>query len=461
MIRFAPIVIAILIPFSLSAQNERAEGAGGAERAVGTVVGANHRDRDVDVSRPGTAIDPDERSASSSVRPAGGAEESRGVLFDENDPCGFALRRPGDLQQWGYGRDTLLADLQRWTLSPKVIIDVIGSSVQGRPLYHMVLTNPASQLRKKRIWIHARTHPNESESSYVARAVVDELLGGSALGSLLLDHAYVHVLPMLNIDGVELRYPRENANGVDIESNWSAASPEPEVEALRRHLTALMNSSAPVDVALNLHSAWDCKRYFVYHAIAGTSELYSQLQRRFIDFARARFPGGIEPYDYFVSWTGGTPNRYPESWFWLNHGDRVMALTYEDMNCAAAGDYDRTARALLGAAGDYLGLTDELDVETPAPASVPGLAVLADLYPNPVQGNGRISVRLAASASARPLRVRLHDALGRAIALLYDGEYRGDGHTLVVPTAGLAPGTYYVRAVSGDASDARSFLLLR
>lgn len=387
------------------------------------------------------------------------SKELRGALHDEEDPCGFALRKSADPQLWGYGRDALLADLQRWSLSPMLRIDVIGSSVQGRPLYHMVMTNPASQLRKKRIWIHARTHPNESESSLVAQAIVDELLGGSALGSLLLDHAYVHVLPMLNIDGVELQYPRENANGIDIESNWSAASPEPEVEALRRHLTALMNSSAPVDVALNLHSAWDCKRYFVYHAEAGTSELFARQEQRFIGYARARFPGGIEPYDYFVSWTGGTPDRYPESWFWLNHGDRVMALTYEDMNCAAAGDFDRTARALLGAAGDHLGLTGVLDVST-APATA-GEALFAEIYPNPVSAEGNIIVRLSKNAAARNLRVSLLDMMGREISLLYEGSDFGAGRTLRLSAADLAPGTYVLRADGGEHSEFRTILVIR
>ncbi|MBR9976133.1 MAG: hypothetical protein KFF77_11175 [Bacteroidetes bacterium] len=178
----------------------------------------------------------------------------------EDDPCGFSLRKPEDVLLWGYGRDALIVDMQRWILHRATRIDVIGSSVQQRPLYHMVFTNPASQIRKKRIWIHARTHPIESESSWVSRAIVDELLSGSALGNLLLDHAVIHVLPMLNPDGVELQRARENANGVDLESNWGAASPEPEVDALRRHLAALMASETPIEVALNLHSAWDCKR---------------------------------------------------------------------------------------------------------------------------------------------------------------------------------------------------------
>ncbi|MDX9759965.1 MAG: M14 family zinc carboxypeptidase [Bacteroidota bacterium] len=389
---------------------------------------------------------------------------------DEYDPCGFGLRKPDEQLVWAYGRDELMVDLQRWALHPMSTIDVIGQTVLHRPIYHMVLTNPDSRVPKKRIWIHARTHPIESESSHVAREIVDELLGGSELGRLLLDHAYVHVLPMLNLDGVELHRARENANGVDLESNWAAAVPEPEVVALRRHLALLMQSSVPIQVALNLHSAYNCKRYFVYHAEAGTSALFAQRQRYFIDLARARFPGGIEPYDYFVSWTTETPDRYPESWFWLNFREDVMALTYEDMNCATAGSYDRTARALLGAAADYLGLTGIVDVDD-EPAGVRS-GRFADVFPNPASRDGVVTVRLAPAsgwgasrdASTSPggvLRVTLVDLLGREIATLYEGEDTPTARTLLLPTNGIVPGTYVLRAAGTDRVETRPLLILR
>lgn len=384
-------------------------------------------------------------------------EDAPAHVLREDDPCGFSLRKPEDILLWGYGRDALIVDMQSWILHAMTSIDVIGNSVQGRPLYHMVFTNPASRIRKKRIWIHARTHPIESESSQVARAMIDELLSGSELGNLLLDHAIVHVLPMLNPDGVELRYPRTNFNGVDLESNWGMAVPEPEVRALRDHLKLLMESTTPIDIALNLHSAYDCKRYFIYHAAEGSSVLFTQLQQRFIGFVRDRFPGGIEPYDYFVSWTTGTPDRYPESWFWRNYREAVMALTYEDMNCTAAGDFERSARALLGGVADYLGFTGVLST-TPL-ATPPEESLFAAVFPNPVSRDGRLTVRIRADITARPLRISLHDGLGREVALLYEGIAAG-GHTFVQSVNNLATGNYYLRAVSDGTTQTRPVLLL-
>lgn len=368
----------------------------------------------------------------------------------EEDPCGhYLVPLSAAALLWGYGLDTLEADVQRWTAHPWVVLDTIGLSVQGRPLLHLSLTNPSSLLPKKRIWIHARTHPIEAESSWLTRAIVNELLSGSPLATALLDHCIVNILPMLNPDGVHLGNARENANGVDIESNWGAASPQPEVQALRAQLNSLMQSPSPVGVALNLHSAYQCRRYFVYHDPAGTSELFATLQQRFIGMVRARFPGGIEPYDYFVTWTGGTPDRYPESWFWMNFRENVMALTYEDMNCATAGQYDRTAFALLGGAAEYLGIVGSVGVADAS--SSPAAFAITAVYPQPFRasGGGRLFVRVNVPGPGTHTRIQVLDALGRTVAQLWDGELSGD-RVLAVSGEGLSAGVHFLRLSAGD-----------
>ena len=64
---------------------------------------------------------------------------------------------------------------------------------------------------------------------------------------------------MHNPDGVELGYPRENANGIDIESGWDDLVLQPEVSALKNRFIDLMIPVAnPIKVALNMHSAYAC-----------------------------------------------------------------------------------------------------------------------------------------------------------------------------------------------------------
>jgi hypothetical protein len=98
---------------------------------------------------------------------------------------------------------------------------------------------------------------------------------------------------------------------------------------------------------------------------------------------------GFENWDYFVSWTSGTPDQYPESWWWMNHGENVMALTYEDMNCEAAGNYDSTAYALVLGVCEYIGL-DLSQIQNEA--SMPDSYYLLQNYPNPF--NSTTTLRL-------------------------------------------------------------------
>lgn len=380
-----------------------------------------------------------------------------GQSAQNDDPCGAPSHQGVEPFAWSYSLSDFSGDLLRWSSNPNVGISTIGRSVQGRLLYMLTITNPATMLSKKRIHIHARTHPNESESSHVAREIIDELLSNSPLARQLLDHCVFQIVPMYNPDGVHLGKARENANGIDIESNWNTFPHQPEVEALKRQFTTVM-ASDPVIVSLNLHSAYHCKRYFVYHAAAGTSILFTQLQQRFINMVRSRFPGGVEPFDFFVSWTASTPKQYPESWFWLNHRENVMALTYEDMNCAEAGDFDKTARALLGGVGEYVGVFAPVTSVADIPAHLP--VSIDAVYPNPVRLSGTAALRLTVQSPAARVRMTLTDALGREVQTLWDGEASSGTHVIHIPTQHLATGVYHVAVRSGEGAALASFVVV-
>ncbi|MFQ5754064.1 MAG: M14 family zinc carboxypeptidase, partial [bacterium] len=281
--------------------------------------------------------------------------------FDNQDKCGYdevlakqllALFGP----HWGYGYDSLLVDLQRWRQSPYVTVDSLGASVQNRALWQLTITSEQAPAEPRTtVFVHARTHPAEVQGWWVTSEFIKLLLSEDEFARFMREKCVFYIIPMYNPDGVELELPRQNAHGIDLESNWNANPVEPEVTILRTRFKELMASSAPIEAALNMHSALACKRYFVYHAAAGTSEAFTILEQEFIGAVQGYFITGIELWNYFVSWTNGTPPYYPESWFWFNHQESVMALTYEDMNCLEAGQYDQTAFALLHGIADYLG----------------------------------------------------------------------------------------------------------
>ncbi|MBK8809059.1 MAG: hypothetical protein IPO21_21480 [Bacteroidales bacterium] len=277
----------------------------------------------------------------------------------EEDPCGAyipdfmnSLLKAG----YGYSYADLQNDIDTWQKDEFVKIDSIGASVQNRTIYMLSITDSKTNEKEFRIWIHARTHPNEVQSTFVTNEIIEYLLSDDEYITTLREKCIINIVPMINPDGVELGYGRENANQVNIESNWSSASPEIEVQVLKRVLDSLMKTSTPIDIALNMHSASNCKRYFVYHAEAGTSAKYVDMQKKFINHVKSEWTNGIEDWNYFVSWTSTTPTQYPESWFWLNHAEKVLALTYEDMNCAEAKDFDMTAQVIVNGIGRYFEL---------------------------------------------------------------------------------------------------------
>jgi hypothetical protein len=273
-----------------------------------------------------------------------------------------AWAQPDSTNGWGYPLDSLQADLARWRQNPLLRVDSIGLSAQGRPLWRVTIGEVAGT-PKPRIFVHARTHPAEVQSFYVLREMLNFIANpvNDTAAGLRRDFAF-HFVPMYNPDGVVLGRARQNANGIDIESNWNKTVLEPEVTALKTTFQKLSGGAedSSVRVALNLHSDQvNCTRFFFYHHENGTSPTFASLQRTYITGVRGWFPEGIQPWNYAVSWTSGFAAQYPESYWWLTRGANTMALTYEDTNCPGAGDFYRTGRALALGSADYVraGLT--------------------------------------------------------------------------------------------------------
>lgn len=346
------------------------------------------------------------------------------------DKCGYDEARAQELlsilgDHWGYGYDSLLADLPRWAQSPYVTIDSLGASVQNRALWQLTVTSDSLPgAPRQTVFIHARTHPGEVQAFWVTDAVINLLISETPFARFMRRNCTFYIIPMYNPDGVELEYARQNAHHVDLESNWNANPVEPEVAVLRNRFSQLMASNTPIEVALNMHSAYVCKRYFVYHDAAGTSVPYTVLEQSFIGSVRSYFPNGIEPWYFFVSWTNGTPLVYPESWFWINFQEAVMALTYEDMNCPSAGNYDSTAYALVHGVADYLGLVPNGVEAQNLPA--PDNFSLSQNYPNPF--NPATSIDFDLPTGCR-VELAVFNTLGQEVATLVNGYIpAGDHH---------------------------------
>lgn len=271
---------------------------------------------------------------------------------------------------WGYGYDSLLSDLKIWKQDSNVRVDSIGASAQGRAIWMISITAPGDSVgrsgdlpeRKRRVFIHARTHPAEVQAFWVIRESMRFLLSGDSAAIRLRRDFIYNLIPMYNPDGVELGKARWNSHDVDLESNWDENPMEPEPTALKKAFMDFMSGPIPIQVALNLHSdQYNCARFFFFHYAEGTSAKYAELEKRYIAGVQAYYPGGIRDWGFVKSWANGTVTHYPEGFWWVNHGDKVMALTYEDNNsittagakCPPASGFDSTGTALVMGSADF------------------------------------------------------------------------------------------------------------
>ncbi|HLN52394.1 MAG TPA: M14-type cytosolic carboxypeptidase [Lentimicrobium sp.] len=239
-------------------------------------------------------------------------------------------------------------------------ISTAGSSQQGNPLYVIQITDhdiPVTE--KKRILIHARTHPAETPPSFLIEGMISFLLSGSDEANEMLRHYEFHIFPMQNVDGVIAGNYRSTPLSENLEMLWTYNPADPmnltsqapvEVTIIHEYAKTLMTDGGPiVSIALNLHasnSEPDIRPFFYPHF--GPEEFgYTQQeaslwnkQLHFINsFASNHGFNMIEP----VPAEGGSSfagKTYPESWWWKNFGDQVMAMTME-MTYGRAGYYPR------------------------------------------------------------------------------------------------------------------------
>ena len=233
--------------------------------------------------------------------------------------------------------------------NPYVDILIPGYSQQGQPIYLLKVSDrnvPAAG--KKRIVMHARTHPAETSPSFLIEGLMTKLLSGTQDAVKLLSGFEFYIFPMQNVDGVVAGNYRSTPKSENLEMSWTFdnAAPlnlignvPPEVTVIQTYVKNLMSDGGPpVSMALNLHasnSEPDIRTFFFPHfgpASLGylpTETALWDKQLLFIDTLATRFGSDmIEPVPV-QGGAGFAKNTYPESWWWANYQDRVLAMTME------------------------------------------------------------------------------------------------------------------------------------
>ena len=145
----------------------------------------------------------------------------------------------------------------------------------------------------------------------------------------------------------------------------------------------------------------------------------------------------------------------------MTHGENVLALTYEDMNCAAGGAFDSTANAIVRGVVDYLGL--EYVGTNENLFTHPGKFSLIQNYPNPFNPTTTIQFILSKASN---VNISIFDLSGHEIIHLvrenltsgsksvkWDGT---DKSGIKVPS-----GIYFYSISTGNFRQTRKMVLLK
>ncbi len=123
-------------------------------------------------------------------------------------------------------------------------LETIGTTVQGRPIYAVVVTqNPTQNVPEPRVRVCGNIHGDEKGSGMSVLnflTILTDNYGTSDMCTYLVDNAETWIIPVMNPDGY-YNNNRYNANSVDLNRNcsymWSGggSSPfsEPETQAVR------------------------------------------------------------------------------------------------------------------------------------------------------------------------------------------------------------------------------------
>ena len=217
--------------------------------------------------------------------------------------------------------------LAEWESSEYITLDTLGFTEKNLPVQEMILTDPTvSDEDKLRVWIHARTHPGETPSSWHFDGIMKKLLEDDDVIEHYRKKTIFYLYPFNNPDGVYYGRSRTNYNGVDQERDWDYTDNETSAAVLLlKNRMKELNNRKVISVFLNLHSQSSPYPTFWIHTPESTSNFFYLREYQFTNLAISDLPYFVKS-DYRESFLR---HYFPEAFQWNNYGDQTLALTYE------------------------------------------------------------------------------------------------------------------------------------
>jgi predicted deacylase len=223
---------------------------------------------------------------------------------------------------WIAGQELLSTDeVSQWasrlTKLPHVERKSVGRSVQGRSVDELTITQAT---QPDYVYIIARQHPPEVTGAIGMMHFVDTLAGSSELAEQFRKRFATLVVPTVNPDGVHHGHWRCNANGVDLNRDWSHFT-QPESRAIRDRLLECRRAGEDrLCLFVDFHSTYDD----VFYIPAPNDRIFpAGFTQQWFSSIQARFPG------YNVSVDANHNAHRSTSKAWVDRTLGVTAVTYE------------------------------------------------------------------------------------------------------------------------------------
>ena len=173
---------------------------------------------------------------------------------------------------------------------PLIEHKILGKSVEGRDIRFLTITDPSvPDSIKRSVWLLYRQHCDEYNTSYIMEGMINYLLSDTSdLAKEILSRTIFKIVPVVNVDGVFSQLDRINANGIDLNRNWSAtldhSSEEPEVRAVHDELDDwILNMGGKVSLMLDMHVSLRTYDAVFRSKASMTSAEYVDDQSTFLD----------------------------------------------------------------------------------------------------------------------------------------------------------------------------------
>ncbi len=198
-------------------------------------------------------------------------------------------------------------------------IEVIGRSVEGRPIRVLKMGNRAS---KRMVLVLSRQHPPEVTGYLAMRAFVEAIAGESELAGRFRAAYAIDVAPLMNPDGVDNGHWRHNTGGIDLNRDWIHFR-QPEGRALSEFMKAREEETGGVFLfGIDFHSTWDDIFYIRDRSLNASH--WPNLVWDWLDGIQAAIPD-YEPR--YKAATNVFPTRSSTRYFYIAH--QMEAVTYE------------------------------------------------------------------------------------------------------------------------------------